>query len=277
MGFNQQNSRLAFSKFTRQIDKMAGRPAPDSVHRFRTSGRRVETLLQALVPHPSRNDQKLLKLLSRMRKKAGKVRDLDVQIATLRNLRLPAEARRKAQLIQDLIEERGRREKKLADALDKDTLAVLRRRLKRAAHDKIPAATDPLAVALNVLAELARERSPLTEKTLHRYRVAGKRARYLAELGGDDPVAKQTVVILKHMQDVLGDWHDWLKLTEKAEKLYGGVQDSSLVAALRNVTQAKFRQAIDVLSSTRTALEGRKAAAPAPRKPKAAAATSAVA
>jgi hypothetical protein len=79
------------------------------------------------------------------------------------------------------------------------------------------------------------------------------------------------------MQDVLGDWHDWLKLTEKAEKLYGGVQDSSLVAALRNVTQAKFRQAIDVLSSTRTALEGRKAAAPAPRKPKAAAATSAVA
>ncbi len=77
---------------------------------------------------------------------------------------------------------------------------------------------------------------------------------------------------LKHMQDVIGDWHDWLKLTQRAEQLFGGVRDSALVAMLRNVTQAKFRQSVDAVAETRASLFGKKsqaidaAAAPA-RKP----------
>jgi hypothetical protein len=60
------------------------------------------------------------------------------------------------------------------------------------------------------------------------------------------------------MQDVIGDWHDWVQLADKAEKLFGGVQDSALVAALRNITRAKFRQAVNTLTETRAALAGRK-------------------
>ena len=74
------------------------------------------------------------------------------------------------------------------------------------------------------------------------------------------------------MQDVIGDWHDWVQLAERAEKLFGGVQDSALVAALRNVTRAKFRQAVNTLTETRTALAGKKpvsiiSPARAPSKP----------
>jgi len=53
---------------------------------------------------------------------------------------------------------------------------------------------------------------------------------------------------------VIGDWHDWLKLTEKAERLLGDVQQSALVAMLRNVTQAKFRQSVRIVTELRGGL-----------------------
>jgi CHAD domain-containing protein len=98
----------------------------------------------------------------------------------------------------------------------------------------------------------------MTEKTLHQYRVVGKRARYLAEMASEDPEAKRLVDQLKRMQDVIGDWHDWLKLTQKAEGLFGEVQDSALVAALSNITRAKFRLALDALRETRSGLAGKR-------------------
>ena len=104
----------------------------------------------------------------------------------------------------------------------------------------ISADTEPLILTAK-LAQLGRDYVPLTEKTLHQYRIIGKRARYIAELSDNEPEARRVVERLKHMQDVIGDWHDWLKLTQKAEDLIGDVRDSALVAMLRNVTQAKFR------------------------------------
>jgi CHAD domain-containing protein len=111
---------------------------------------------------------------------------------------------------------------------------------------------------LGKLAKLGRDHVTLTEKTLHQYRIIGKRARYIAELADQDAEAQRIVDQLKHMQDVIGDWHDWLKLTQKAEALFGGVRDSALVAMLRNVTQAKFRQSVDAVAETRAALSGKK-------------------
>ena len=60
------------------------------------------------------------------------------------------------------------------------------------------------------------------------------------------------------MQDLIGDWHDWLKLTQRAEGLFAGVQRSAMIAALRNVTRAKFRQAVDALAETRAGFSGKK-------------------
>src|ERR1700690_3686362 len=102
MSVDHKRSRLAFQKLNRQLGKLSTKPAPANVHKFRTYGRRVEALLEALVPHPNRNDKKLLKLLARLRKKAGRVRDLDVQISALRNLKISQEAVAKSQLIHTL-------------------------------------------------------------------------------------------------------------------------------------------------------------------------------
>jgi CHAD domain-containing protein len=257
MPVNQSHSHL-FDKLSRQLAKLTAKPGAESVHKFRTTGRRVEAVLDELVQSPNRNSKKLLKLLARLRKKAGRVRDLDVQISALRNLQLPEGAAHKSQLMRTLAEERLRREERLAKGFDRETVRELRKRLKRAAGEiRIPDG-EALAQALRLVAKLARDPGPLTEKMLHQYRIVGKRARYLAELAGNDPKAERLAEQLKHMQDVIGDWHDWLKLTERAEELFGGMQSSALVAALRNLTRAKFRQAVDALAEARAGLAAKK-------------------
>jgi CHAD domain-containing protein len=270
MPIDLKRSRLTFQKLSRELTRLVKKPAPESVHKFRTNSRRVEALLSEVVVESRRNDDKLLRLLARLRKKAGRVRDLDVQIAALRSLKIPGGNGHKAQFMEALVEERAQREKKLAHAFDRETANEIRRRLKRAAtRMAISADTEPLVLTLAKLAQLGRDYVPLTEKTLHQYRIIGKRARYIAELSDNEPEACRVVERLKHMQDVIGDWHDWLKLTQKAEELIGDVRDSALVAMLRNVTQAKFRQSLDAVAAIRSELAGKtlRPAATHTRKP----------
>ena len=254
MPFDKKRSGLIFQKLGRELGTLLKKPAPGSVHKFRTYGRRVEAVLSELTPQLHRNDKKLLKSLARLRKKAGRVRDLDVQIAALRELKFPQGNGHKTQLLDELIQQRGEREKKLAKSFNREAVAEIRRRLKKTSRQMaIAENADPLALTLKRLGELTRNNAALTEKTLHQYRIVGKRARYIAELADADPEAKRVVTELKQMQDVIGDWHDWLKLTQAAERLLGGVHSSALVAMLRNVTQAKFRESLAAVETLRAA------------------------
>ncbi len=260
MPLRPENTRATFRKLSRQLSKLAGKLSPENVHRFRTSSRRVEVLVSDLGERRSGNDKKLLKLLAQLRKKAGRVRDLDVQSAALRSLKIPEQPVRKARLMRTLAEERSQREKRLIKSLDKKTVAEVHKRLKRAAASlEIAKNADPLTLARRRLNALEVDQGVITEETLHQFRIAGKRARYIAELAGKDAEASHLIGLLNHMQDVIGDWHDWVQLAERAEKLFGSVQESALVAVLRNVTRAKFRQAVNTLTETRAAL--------APKKP----------
>jgi len=259
MPLAQENIRPTLRKLNRQLSKLASKPAPENIHRFRTSSRRVEVLVADLAQERSRNDKKWVKLLGRLRKKAGRVRDLDVEIAALRSLKIPQEPVRKSQLMRTLAEERGEREKKLVKTLDKKTVSEVCKRLKRTAGSlEIPKNINPLAVALQKVTELELDQSAVTEETLHRFRIAGKRARYIAEMAGKNAEAVRLVEQLNHMQDAIGDWHDWDQLAQRAERLFGGVRDSALVSALRNVARAKFRQAVNTLTEMRPKLAGKK-------------------
>jgi CHAD domain-containing protein len=114
-----------------------------------------------------------------------------------------------------------------------------------------------------MLARLDRSEQPLTEALLHQYRIISKRSRYAAEFAAPSPEADQFIAALKRLQDASGDWHDWLILTQAAKAQLGEVRESSLVAELHNVTGAKFRNAIAVLSQMRTAQAASKSSAPA--------------
>lgn len=255
MSIAPQRSRAVFQKLERDLVKLSSKPQAENVHRLRTGTRRLQILLGDLSPKLDRSQKKLLKLLGRLRQRAGKVRDLDVQLAALRSLKIPQEPRRKTQLMNELIELRGRQEKKLRKAADEDTIREIRRRLKRASkHFDPEASRDPLAVAREMLERIQRDDGAMTEGLLHQYRILSKRARYAAEFADQSTESAQFIAGVKRIQDALGDWHDWLTLTKSASEHLGEVRESSLVAELHNVTGAKFRNAVTVLSHARAKL-----------------------
>lgn len=259
MPVDQRHCRAVFQKLESELEKITKHSNPESVHKLRTGTRRVETVLEELVPQPDKSTRKLLKSLTRLRKKAGKVRDLDVQSALLRNLKIARGAREKSRLLRTLATERAKREKKLTEALDEDAVHELRKRLSRVRKEmEIPEGVEPLRVAMDEFSTLGRDHSPITQKLLHQYRITGKRARYVIEIAQESPESAEAIRQLEKMQDVVGDWHDWLTLTERAENLFGGVKDSSLVAAMRNLTRAKFREGVDAVMRARLALSGEK-------------------
>ena len=282
MAVDHQRTQHLFKKLSQLLGQNATRPNPVAVHDLRTISRRVEALLDTLATEPDRNQRKLLRRLKRLRRRAGRVRDVDVQILALRTLKIGRDSARKGQLARHLNDRRARRERKLQKALDSGTVRDLRRRLTRCekallapppaprpatAAKAAPAAASlkppqkeevqPVSLALRMFATVAKQQGAFTEATLHRFRNRSKRVRYVAEMAGDDAEANRIVSQIKRMQDAIGDWHDWFTLTQTAQKLFAEPVDSSLLAALRNVTRAKFMEATRHASDLKRSLLGR--------------------
>ena len=257
MAISSENVQRIFRRTEHELDRLSTEKHAKSVHGFRTSARRLETLLEEIAPRRDRHAKKLLKMLNAIRRRAGKVRDLDVQLEALRSLKVPQEPRRKTGLMQRLIELRLKREERLLKLLHKKDIRDIRKRFKQVQKGfDIAGARDPLAVARQIVGAALAGGSSLDAERLHRCRVAVKRARYAAELAEKSPAASNFIADLKRMQDALGNWHDWQLLTETAKRRLGEVNQSSLVAVLHNVTQGKFRQAIRTVSAPETTRNG---------------------
>lgn len=251
MSIAKERCCLVFRKLERDLRRLSSQQPPESVHSFRTTTRRIETLLVELLPERNRNQKKLLKMLGSIRKRAGRVRDLDVQLAALRSLKTGQEPRRKTQLTQGLLELRAAQEKKLRKMLTRESVREIRRRLERASKElRLKTAREPLAAAREILARSAPPPGPLTEEVLHQFRIQIKRARYAAEFAPKSRQATEFSAQLQQLQDAIGHWHDWMTLTNTASEYLGGINQSSLVAALHNVTGGKFRNAVAAVSAS---------------------------
>ncbi len=285
MAIDQQRSRHLFHRLTRLLGRVPSNPTPEAVHQLRTTTRRVEALLATLLPDAGRTQRKLARSLKRVRRRAGRIRDLDVHLAALRSLKIGRDSTRKQQLTNQLAERRSRQERKLLKRLDREAVADLRKRLRRAAEDVLkpsngrrkphagsdPASRhpsghkmDPLATALRMFARLAREFGPLTDANLHQFRTRCKKVRYVAEMGGDRREVQNVVKELKRLQDAVGIWHDWLTLTQTADNLFAGASDSALLNALQNITRAKFVEALRTASEVKRKLLAIRVPAPRP-------------
>jgi CHAD domain-containing protein len=260
MAISSERGKSGFRRMERSLQGISSDLDPDSIHNFRTMSRRLQTLFQELLPERSRNQKKLLQLLNPIRKRAGRVRDIDVQLAALRSLKTSQEPRRKTQLMQSLIELRAKHDKRLLKLVKNGDIQEIRRRLRKAAKEtNFDAARDPLTVARKILESAVISAPGPSEEALHRYRLFVKRARYAAEFASTSSESTEFISQLKKLQDALGHWHDWITLTHTAVEHFGEVNESSLVAALQNVTRGKFRQAISTLPVTSPA-GGRKTA-----------------
>ena len=266
----QGRTQKLFDSLLRVPRKISRTASPRVVHQLRTTIRRVETLL-AVQPADAKIEAKLLKQLARLRRRAGKVRDLDVQIAALRGVRLESIAKDKERVMRALNKAHAKRIKKLVSAVEKAQDRGLRKHLKRARAEVLQQAKAPatdaaredaksraaglVQSALDEFAAMVQaRRGAVTENTLHEYRTACKSVRYKAEIAGNSDRAQAAVAQLKLIQDAAGEWHDWLTLTRTAEKVLARSTSSPLVAALRVGTRSKFLQAQRTTTEAQQAL-----------------------
>jgi CHAD domain-containing protein len=109
-------------------------------------------------------------------------------------------------------------------------------------------------LALDEYRAYVERRGPLSLDNLHEYRLQCKRFRYTAELAGDTPGAQELVDTWKKVQDVIGEWHDYLTLSELAQELLG---DSSLYSSLVEVRDNKYAASLEAVVEAERKLIGK--------------------
>lgn len=238
---------------------MPQKPAPEPVHRLRTTIRRMEVVLDSL---PEENHDKLRRQLGAIRRLAGDIRDLDVQQRLLRGLRVEGRPEQKEAVARKLASKRAKREKKLLARLDEECVASLRKRLHRlgvelrqlSTMSQMPALHDPLRAAMDQFAELSSEVDGLSPETLHEFRTRCKRIRYLAEIGCGQPDADLVVGELKRAQDAIGAWHDWAELLRLSGKVLSDTPHAMLLGVLRTTVAAHYALALRTAREVRESL-----------------------
>lgn len=267
---DQERTQGLFRRLDLLLSRTGAAPTPERVHQVRTTARRLEAVLEIVYPEPTKRIAKLLDGLKRLRRRAGAVRDLDVQSAALRTLKIGREAERKTRLLASLADSRSSRETQFQRVIQSGKTEKLRKRLQITAAEMAQASVppeqnghnwppvwidfDPVAASLRMFARLARQTKAITSDNIHSYRTSCKRIRYVAEMAGSSPESKRVVGLLKRVQDSIGDWHDWLTLTVTAEELFSHSLDSAMVSALRNIANAKFVEARAVAADARREL-----------------------
>jgi len=259
---------------SKAISKVTGKPAPKAVHRLRTTIRRIESLVSYSHPDLKKKLERSLERMADLRKRAGKVRDLDVQIGLLKTLGNGSTVRDRKILAALLEKKRERQVKRLESAINKIQESKFFSRMERIAvhagvvkegKDRLLAPLEEAIAQLSVMAsDFARH--ALKPERLHEARVTLKRIRYLAELADESPAQKDFIRELKLVQDAVGEWHDWQELTDTAEKRFADRVNCALLREVRALLSARHSSATSAIQNLFTLVPapGRKPPGSAP-------------
>ncbi len=228
-------------------------PKKEAVHRIRTSTRRIEAQLALLsmlpaLPDHARAAHKVLRALGKLRRQAGKVRDLDVQRRLLReapsqdissNEIAPTDSlTRRAKTLSrklkhrrdDVAEQLQHRLKRRSPSISRQ-LEKLMSKLESAEAAEIPSAELEKLTRAWFRTNMPHADDITSVDDLHSVRKAAKLARYIAESaasGGGQRKGKargQSVPDLagefESMQQSGGNWHDLLMLSAVARHELG--------------------------------------------------------
>src|SRR5579884_4129237 len=142
-GHNPIEFRMAIDlkriqKSLKKLRKLAGslpkQPSPEQVHKLRTNSRKLEAAFGSLSFGSGKNESQLMKRVAKIRKRAGKVRDLDVLTSNLASVQVDGENECEVTLLEHLGSERHRQASKL-HRLVKNEKQELKMRLRKAANN----------------------------------------------------------------------------------------------------------------------------------------------
>ncbi len=266
------------SAFDQTMEKCAVDAGVEMVHRLRTGSRRIQATVEMMLREAGASGRALekpanawLRTIKEIRRAAGRVRDLDVHRKLLEesssnqaeklDQRLKEERNAWAEALQKKITKRREKMKELQAAF----LAVA-----NLAHSRGLRRRRPVNVALEDFVRIV-DRMPLLDPdNLHDFRKATKKARYVAELGGEDGSSQAVAKALKRVQDAIGDWHDWHCLAEEANTALGR-DGLELIAWLESRSDHFLAEALSTTARVRGQLlgewEAAKGSAPSRKSP----------
>jgi CHAD domain-containing protein len=234
---------------------------PDAVHRLRTGARRLQAMLEACLreepgaglEEPARAWMHQLKQL---RRAAGPVRDLDVHLKLLKDwIGSPRPTAEEEKLDTWLKDERHRLAQRMQKEIRKKQRGLAERQaafltaLDRKRRIRSPRPAD--TVALEAFVRAADAMPMLDAENLHDFRKATKKARYIAESGA----GKEVATALKRIQDAIGEWHDWLCLSQEAKSALG--EDApGLTQAFDREVELRFAAGLKITQTVRARLTG---------------------
>lgn len=234
------------------------RPDKRHVHRTRTTTRRIEAqmiLLDMLDARSSRNRSgpKAARLLKKIRRAAGRVRDFDV-LCDLIAGHAPSKAQAEGEKLSRVLQQqRIEAAEELMRTLDK-LHAKLTRALGALLAERERA--EPIVLGISGLTALTEnwfaQNAPAPDDDpdrLHAIRKKAKIARYMAE-NAPKPArpARSLARVFEEVQALGGHWHDWLVLAEIARSHMG--ESSPLVksfARLRDEAYVSYRKKLSGL------------------------------
>jgi CHAD domain-containing protein len=226
------------------------------VHDLRTNCRRIEALLPALSLDADRNGRRILKQISKLRKRAGKVRDMDVLTGYAASVVQPVgEEQCSVRLLEYLGAERQAHSDKLY-SVERRYAPKLRKRLKRCSRklsrmlpekeknssDESALETDVAATALKLTSDLAHP-ARLDKRNLHPYRLKVKELRNLLQMA-EDGNKQEFVARLGEIKDAIGEWHDWQELLSIAIEVIDHGSKCRFVKELRAIGERKYQDAL---------------------------------
>ncbi|HZQ19450.1 MAG TPA: CHAD domain-containing protein [Terriglobales bacterium] len=249
MAIDQARIQKPLSKLRKLVKHAPKAPPPDELHKLRTNARKLEARLSALLLGTGRTERKLLRQVRKIRKRAGKVRDLDVLTEYLTDTRVEGEENCRLQLMEYFGSKRIKRASELYSFIDKRR-ADLKSQLRKASsrignfltNEEPEASVLATARALQLSSELLAPKR-LTRKNLHRYRLTAKKLRYILQLAPGTSDAK-LMQALAETKDAIGKWHDWEEMIAVATDVLDHGSKCQLIRTFRAIRDSKFREAV---------------------------------
>ena len=237
------------------LEKLADNVTPKRVHKLRTTIRRMEGLISFAQARLAGKTRNVVEELEELRRRAGKVRDTDIQIDLLSKLANGSSTADRRVLAENLKRKRTRQNARLRKQaklfLHSGSLDRLIRTISRVSKKReVP--SDVLENFKSDLKELATHYSSqkiIKRKRLHEGRIKLKLLRYAAELGERSPAQEQFIAELKAVQDAIGDWHDWELLAKTAEKEFGTRVNCALLVEIRSLFTARHAAASGAMAN----------------------------
>ena len=220
---------------------------PESLHDMRVAVRRSRALLRAGRKLLAREPAELGAELKELGAVLGAVRDLDVLLERLHaeaaQLDSP-DAAAAERVLADLERERAGARRRLLQALDDPAYFELLDRFEREL-DSLEASGADVTLGSLAARELRRVRKAVLalpeeppDEALHELRKLGKRARYSAELAGQDEVVRRA----KKLQDVLGEHQDAVVAAGRLRELAAEALPAEALAVGRLLEREEARR-----------------------------------